>query len=212
MISGWSGATLKWKHAAKRALSRVLPYRPMDGGRQLLDTEYKNGEWDYLRNLDELSRFSVVVGYCHHLKPRGAILEVGCGEGLLESRLDPARVGRYLGVDIAPEAIARAGVRRRPGVDFVAADALEFKPRDRFDIVLFNECLEYFDDPRALVARYRSALHPDGLVLVSMFVGLDTARTERIWRMLDRDWETRSATRVVNEHGYAWVIKVLSGR
>lgn len=198
--------------AARRWLSLILPYRKMTGGRERLDAEYARGSWDYLRSLGELGRFSVLAGYCHYLKPGGRILEIGCGEGILQERLDPARYSRYVGVDVSAEAIGRAQARE-PGSDgrtaFVCADAAAWEPGETFDLIAFNECLEYFDDPLGLVRRYEPALAPDGAFLVSMFAGLDTTRTRRIWRWLEEAYPVEDVTRVTNRAGLTWVLKVL---
>jgi SAM-dependent methyltransferase len=191
---------------ARKWLSAVLPDRPTRGDR--LDAEYAAGSWDYLRGIGELARFSVVAGYCHFLKPGGSILEIGCGEGILNERLDPGRYGHYLGIDVSAEAIARA--RPREGkATFLCADATTWETGARFDLIVFNECLEYFDDPLALVRRYESFLAPGGLFLVSMFVGVDTVRARRIWRRLESTYRVKDETRVTNQAGYSWTVKVL---
>ena len=71
-------------NAWKLWLSTILPYRPLDGRRKVLEAEYSRGVWDYLSGVEELTRFSVVVGYCHYFHKNGSILEIGCGEGLLQ--------------------------------------------------------------------------------------------------------------------------------
>lgn len=199
--------------AVRRWMSRVLPYCEMPGGRERLDQQYARGSWDYLWGRDELARFSVLVGYCHFLKPGGRLLEIGCGEGILRTRLDPARTARYVGVDISAEAIRRAAARHDgsggPRTSFVCADAASWEPGEAFDLVLFNECLEYFEDPLALVRRYEPFLAPDGAFVVSMFAGLDTVRTRRIWRRLEGAYEVVDATRVTNRADYTWVLEVL---
>jgi hypothetical protein len=40
------------------------PYRAEVHHADRWDEEYANGRWDHLENLAELSRFSIVVGYC----------------------------------------------------------------------------------------------------------------------------------------------------
>lgn len=197
-------------NAVRRGLSLVLPYRRMRGGREKMDSDYAHGKWDYLRGLDELGRFSVLVGYCHFLKPGGRILEIGCGEGILQERLDPARCSRYVGVDVSAEAVRRANARAGDGKTvFVCADAALWQPEETFDLVVFNECLEYFDDPLAVVRRYEPALAPGGAFLVSMFTGVETARTLRIWRWLESVYAVADATRVTNRAGLSWILKVL---
>jgi SAM-dependent methyltransferase len=191
-------------------LSLLRPYQPLAGGKQLLDTEYAEGVWSYLKDLDELSRFSVVAGYCHYFADRGAILEIGCGAGTLQERLCPEHYSRYVGIDISSEALARAAPRV-PGVAmFVEADASSFVPDAAFDLILFNECLEYFADPVCVVRRYEPYLASHGLFILSMFLSPASARTRKIWKALDgTGYRTVSATTVTNHTGYTWVIKVV---
>lgn len=180
----------------------------MAGGRELLETEYVSGAWDYLRGLDELARFSVVMGYCHHFKEKGKILEIGCGEGILQERLCPSKYSRYVGVDISPEAIGRASHKQDEKTLFVSEDANIYTPDERFDAIVFNECLEYFDDPLSIVRRYERFLEKDGVYIVSMFVGIDTVRTKRIWKMLESAYTAEVETQVSNKSGWSWIIKV----
>ena len=195
--------------AIRRLITLVLPYRPMRGGKRLLDSEYARGEWDYLRGPSELARFSIVAGYCLHYKPHGSILEIGCGEGLLPERLGPQSYSRYLGVDISDEAIAKARPRQNERTAFMAEDAMRLHLQDRFDVIIFNECLEYFDEPLALLHRYEAFLHGAGIYIVSIFDGIDTARSWKIWRMLRRRYTAEAVIHVRNEVRYAWTIEVL---
>lgn len=196
-------------NAAARQLSRVAPYRPMSGGKAHLDEQYAGGTWEYLRGIGELSRFSVVVGYCHFLKPGGSIAEVGAGDGILHDRLDHTKVGSYLGIDISEEAIARMAPRQDERNSFVAADAATFEPPGTYDLIVFNEVLEYFDDPLAVVRHWSRWLAEDGAIIVSMFSGLTTARSDTIWRGLAAEYRQEALTQVQNEARYRWVIKVL---
>jgi len=192
-----------------RAWSAMRPYRPMAGGKRLLEDEYADGAWDYLAGMPELGRFSVLAGYCQHLHDRPAILEIGCGEGLLAERLCSARFKSYVGVDISDTAISRARAKSVPNAAFVASDALNFQPTEAYDLILFTECLEYFDDPAALLQRFEASLTPTGFIIVSMFVGGDTNRTDKIWKMLGRRYTCVDETRVSNAQGLSWVIRVL---
>lgn len=196
-------------NAAARQLSRISPYRPMSGGKAHLDEQYAGGTWEYLRGIGELSRFSVVAGYCHFLKPGGSIAEVGAGDGILHDRLDHTKVGSYLGIDISEEAIARMAPRQDERNSFVAADATRFEPPATYDLIVFNEVLEYFDDPLAVVRHWSRFLAKDGAIIVSMFSGLTTARSDKIWRALETEYRQEASTQVQNEARYRWVIKVL---
>src|SRR5713226_3057428 len=71
------------------------------------EAEYQAGGWDYLRDLYELGRYSVIVGYVQHLGDSPRILDLGCGQGLLMERLR-ALTHRYVGCDYALPAIRTA--------------------------------------------------------------------------------------------------------
>lgn len=196
-------------NAGKRAISSVLPYRPMSGGRDLLDKEYASGVWDYLQSDHELPRFSIIAGYCQCLKQESKILEIGCGTGILSERLRDAKIARYVGVDISAEAIRRARHRETDKVSFVCEDATQYYPTQKLDLILFNECLEYFEDPLGLVRRYEQFLEDKGLFIVSMFMGIDTSRTRKIWKMLDSVYETYTEAKVSTSSQHTWTIKIL---
>ena len=193
-----------------RWLSSMLPYSPMRGGEDVLNAEYARGLWDYLGDVTELPRFSVIVGFCHHYRGGGKILEIGCGEGILWERLCPTKYASYVGVDVSAEAIRRASHKQNEKTQFVREDASVFQPDERFDLIVFNECLEYFDDPLKLLRRYEDFLEEDGIYIVSMFVGLDTVRTKRIWKMIGSVYTAEAETRVSTRKKLTWTIKVFS--
>ena len=41
----------------------------------------------YLTNFDELAHYSVIIGYCYNWETKPAILDVGCGDGILLEKL-----------------------------------------------------------------------------------------------------------------------------
>ena len=62
--------------------------------------------------------------------------------------------------------------------------AEQFEVSDTYDVIVFNECLYYFNDPVGTVGRYASALRPDGIMIVSTF--LNSRRGRAILRALKR--------------------------
>src|SRR5438477_9577372 len=71
--------------------------------------EYETGRWDYLRKVDQLARYILLAGYAELFSPK-AILDVGCGEGLMRASVNHLEFERYLGVDPVAVAIERAQV------------------------------------------------------------------------------------------------------
>jgi SAM-dependent methyltransferase len=78
-----------------------------------------------------------------------------------------------VGLDLADAAIRRAAERISARTS--RAPMAERESDERFDVIVFNECLYYFDDPVALVRKYERFLRDDGVFIVSMY-GVD--RTE----------------------------------
>lgn len=96
----------------------------------------------------------MIVGYCRFLRSRGAILDVGCGEGVLHRRLGSEGYSRFVGIDLSRAAIKRARQQGDDRATFIVADASEFVPEGRFDTIIFNESLYYQDKPSLAAARY----------------------------------------------------------
>ncbi len=194
---------------SRKLASRLGPYRPMEQGKDLLDAQYSAAEWDYLHSLGEAPRLGVVSVYCQMLATDGALLEIGCGDGILLRKLDRNRFQQFTGVDLSSVAIERARGLEDDRTTFVCAAAETFVPDRTYDAIVFNEVLEYFDDPLAVVRRYEPHLRADGAFVVSMFAGVSTDRTRRIWKMLDGRYRTVTHAKVSNGEGYLWNIKVL---
>jgi SAM-dependent methyltransferase len=171
-----------------------------------LDNEYKKGIWNYLAGITELSRFSVVVGYCHFLKDYPSILEIGCGEGVLCRRLCPSKYERFIGIDIAPEAIKRAKELENSKNRFICSDAWNFKTDEKFDIIVFNECLNYISDTIGLIKKYAKCLNDDGVFIAS--IHSDYKRSTYIGNAIKANFQITSETTVKNELNQQWCITV----
>lgn len=138
---------------------------PVSG--EVWETEYSGEKWNFLGNISELGRYSVIAGYISYLKPQAAVLDVGCGEGILFEKYKGQGYSRYLGIDISQVAIDRLADRQNEKTCFMSADAENFEPTELFDVIVFNESLYYFHHPLVGVAKYCKALKPNGLIIVS---------------------------------------------
>jgi 2-polyprenyl-3-methyl-5-hydroxy-6-metoxy-1,4-benzoquinol methylase len=202
-------AWVEGSNRTRKALSLLKPYEPMEHGQHVLDAQYARAEWEYLRSIGELPRFGVVSAYCRLLATKGSLLEVGCGDGILVEQLDRSRFAHVTGVDISSIAVERARALEDERTEFVCADAETFTPDRIFDLVVFNEVLEYFDDPLAVVQRYEDFMKPDGHMVVSMFAAPFTARTRHIWRSLESRYEVLAHAKVATQRDFLWNVKVL---
>src|SRR5688572_28833364 len=92
--------------------------------------QFSTRRWDGLKGIDEVPRFSVIAGFLPFFKQDGHnILEFGCADGLLYSRLYRKPVNFYEGVDISSYAIELAQkAYGSASVKFVSADMDTYQP------------------------------------------------------------------------------------
>jgi 2-polyprenyl-3-methyl-5-hydroxy-6-metoxy-1,4-benzoquinol methylase len=168
------------------------------------NTEYAEGGWDWLRNLDELAHHCVLAGYVAYLKPGGAVLDVGCGEGVFQEQLRGA-ASRYLGVDFE-EPIKKAQAKATAATRFVVGDMNEFTTTERFDVIVFNESIYYLQDMLGGLQRYEQFLAPDGLVCISMH---GKERNDALWEQIGARYQMLDAVTMTNHRGIRWTTKAL---
>ena len=137
-------------------------------------------------NLDHLlARLSAAAGG----RPRGRWLDVGCGTGILATRLRQGGFAapepdaqQYVGVDLSPEMIARARESAPAPAELLVADAEALPFEDAsFDVVLSNSVLHWLNDPDAgrtpatAVGELARVLRPRGWLALSV-AGVGTGR------------------------------------
>jgi len=102
---------------------------------------------------------------------RAAVLDVGCGGGLLSESL--ARQGaRVTAIDLAPELIKVAKLHRlESGVEvdyrLQSVESLAQDMPGAFDAITCMEMLEHVPDPGAIIAACASLLRPGGRIFLS---------------------------------------------
>jgi 2-polyprenyl-3-methyl-5-hydroxy-6-metoxy-1,4-benzoquinol methylase len=200
------GAERAW-----RALKRNVPQRhtPVLIRPETWEDNYRSSYWTYLRSLDEMGRYSILVGLIQRLAPHAKILDVGCGEGLLQEYLQYCPYLKYVGIDLSEEAIQQARVSRKldERTVFLQADAVGHPlPEKTFDVIVVNECLYYFKDPFAIMEKCVQALRPGGFILVSMCLDMSTKGTHD--QFVQR-YKTKPMTTVINDKHLTWYIYLL---
>ena len=98
-----------------------------------------------------------------------AVLDAGCGAGYGADFLATAGARRVIGIDNAPDAIARAGrCYRQPNLAFAAMDAARLGfPDAAFDLIVSFEVIEHLADQEGYLAELARVLKPQGLLLLS---------------------------------------------
>jgi ubiquinone/menaquinone biosynthesis C-methylase UbiE len=115
-------------------------------------------------------------------RSNGRVLDVGCGPGILLSRLAASGL-KLCGVDCSPEMIIEAK-RRTRGTDVKLmigrAEALPFKDRT-FDVVLALGMLEYLPDVMKGLTEIARVTKPNAVIVLSM---LNADSVYRSWERL----------------------------
>lgn len=193
----------EWRYAK----FRLSGYSKLSNSRAQWEREYEEGRWDYLGGLSELAHYSVVAGYCAFFESK-SILDIGCGHGVLTRMLKTHPYHFYQGVDVSERAIAKAATCYGDDkTNFVSADAALFQPTQRFDTVIFNECLCYFDEPALIVRRYRQYLEPNGRVIVSAY---SSGQEREMFRLIGTDSRLLDTVTVTNGLGQRWNVRVFA--
>lgn len=199
------------EHAARWLQSFVDRGRRSDGllqSAQTWEAQYAAGKWDFLAELSELSRFSILAGYICHLKPGGAVLDAGCGQGALLRRLPSDSYSTYVGIDLSASAISVANKQKSERSSFLVADCESYSPVESYDVIVFNEVLCCLRDPLQTVERYVHSLNPGGLALVSLCSAARGSATI-LWR-LRQEYSTVDEVRLTHTgRKVAWVCTAL---
>ena len=195
------------KKLAGHAFFQVVGYRPFTVKADAWDREYRSGTWDFLGAMDNLGGLAAIMGYCQFLNP-DAILDIGCGAGLLARKLKVLPYGSYLGVDLSAEAIAQAASVSDDRTAFQRGGAEDFDTAQRFDVIVFSQILNYIPHPEAVLARYAKFLTPRGRIIASLY---EAPRTRAAWRLIGRTMATDDAMTITQGAGTN-VTKVLRPR
>lgn len=177
--------------------------------RLVWDLEYLVGRWDYLGADQQAPRYRAVAAAIERgLTVTGAVLDIGCGSGLLARHLSPRAVARYVGIDLSPIAVAEAQhAHAGLGSEVLVADLRSWVPHTTAAILVFNETLYYMARPIQVVQRYVNWLHPRGEIVVSMYHQawlrnpVVRARVDAIWRGLARSLRTVDVHVVFDTNG-----------
>ena len=188
------------------SLLTYLKGRLIKGSPERLDLKYRTGFWDNLKSVEELAHYSIIVGYFGFLKKGGSLLDIGCGEGLLQQRIGPENYSDYTGIDLAAEGVKTAKLKEDAKTAFLVADMKTFRSDKQFDAIIFNEVIYYAPVLKTL-QQYATMLKPDGVFILSNF---DSQNDKIPWNDISNYFPTYDETVVINKNGMRWVVKVLA--
>lgn len=195
------------RYLAEGALMKQGRPRHVQRSLMQLDGEFARGRWDYLDQLQEMTRYAVIVGYCKYGRKVSSVLDLGCGAGVLRRHLDPlGAICDYEGVDLSTVAIEKAS---REWTDastrFVARDVATYVPSHKFDVIVFNEILYYFEQPNELLTYFASFLEENGRFVISLWNSEDSRVA---WQRARRSVDVIDDVEVRHGSGVSWRIRL----
>lgn len=172
-----------------------------------------DNSWTHGYDLDtskEDARYGALIALMQRYEDGGMLLDVGCGDGLLEQRYRKVSAAPMTAFDYSAAAIELAKARNLAGVEFLCADSRTFRPAEQFSIIVLNESLYYLEDHLGVMENLALSLTPSGVFIVSMY---DTLITKRIWKSVERSYQLIHGVTVKDEDtGCLWRIRSLRPR
>jgi len=142
-----------------------------------------------------------------------SVLDVGCGIGTLARHLAARKKpGRYIGLDVLPEAVERAREKTRDmdGVEFVCGDALSMELNLQVDVAILCDtyCLLKLTSREEILESIRSIWkiprHGLAITLASRYSDVDDGGRATFSPEFILGWAmTHLSERVVVDHSYA---------
>ena len=196
------------KYIKKTIKNYLILYKPLKRNKLLWNIQFEEGNWDYLNSIQELSRYSLIIGYYNFFIENGSVLDLGCGQGILHQRFKNNYI-KYVGIDISEKAISLAKQNGNEKSEFICEDFAGYIPNQKFDFIVFNESLYYFEKPLELINKYVSYLNPNGKIVISMWDNPE--RNNKIWTTLNGNFKIWDELKLQNGLiKVSWIIKVIN--
>ncbi|MFM9970268.1 MAG: glycosyltransferase [Burkholderiales bacterium] len=181
------------ENVSMKKLSRRIRRRSKEKNREYFEARWQHRIHEFRlpslpKGLGDFSYYTFPRERLAELVPKAAqaVLEVGCGAGLLGESLKKANQGRVVtGIELDPQAAALAGLR----LDQVLVANIETMSLEpllgRFDALITADVLEHLVNPWAALFRLRDCLKDDGTLVASI---PNIAHYKIIKKLLFRAW------------------------
>jgi SAM-dependent methyltransferase len=136
------------------------------------DKQYQRGQWENLKSEQESARYYQIIDYLKKYSVENpSILDIGCGDGVLNERMHGVDFSYFLGLDFSKVSVEQAKAKKFPFAEFIAADVITFMPKRNFDVVIFNEAFYYIHDSEKnrVLNRMLDHLNHHGIIITSIY-------------------------------------------
>ncbi|OYQ34686.1 SAM-dependent methyltransferase [Flavobacterium cyanobacteriorum] len=146
--------------------------------------QYRRGRWESLKTGKELTRYTTIIRYLtDYGKQNPSILDIGCGEGVLNEKLPKDYTYSYfLGIDFSKVSIEKAILKNFPNAEFQCRDIHNFNPERKFDVIVFNEVFYYIHEKERMnvLQKMISHLEDNGIIIASIY-----REAPHLWKFFD---------------------------
>lgn len=104
--------------------------------------------------------FRKLLGFVHRFAPKGTLLDIGAGVGLL---LDEARKLGYNVIGFEPSRASVRAAKKYVGIRLINT---EFRVMEDIDIIVINHVLEHLVDPRQVIKLCAKTLGGEGTLVI----------------------------------------------
>lgn len=173
-----------------------------------LNYQYEKGAWEFLKDPIEFERQVVCNQFIQKYKPKSSIIEIGCSEGMfVEHIIKKDEYTRYVGVDVSDYIVQKAASRLADGkTSFMQNDMDNFTINEKFDVVFFNESLNYAHNiVSTLQYSIKHMMQEDGIFVISMH---EHKHSPGYWTEVHKLLKPLESKKVSNDRG-EWLMEVL---
>lgn len=122
------------------------------------DVQFYIDKQDMFRSL-----FRKLLGFVYKFAPRGTLLDIGAGVGLL---LDEARKMGYDIIGFEPSKVSVVAAKKNFGIELINT---EFKnSKVRVDIIVINHVLEHLKDPKGILRQSSKIFRNSGMLVIGV--------------------------------------------
>ena len=189
-------------------LTKVTSYIKRKTSRKYrFNLEYAGKQWESLRDLEDLSRYSLIIGYTRFFFPQGRLLDLGCGEGILHERYHPSDYSAYLGIDISDVAIENARKKSNEKSNFQVGNIDKLDIEGKYDAIIFNESLYYAQNKLRSVQSILKNLGDGGIIIISNYNNRGEDPVD-LWQELSEILDLHERLRITNKQGNVWTLHI----
>lgn len=192
--------------ASLQSLVSFIRRKVLRNARDRWNHKYEQGRWESLKEPAQNERFYKVGNFIKQYTPGGNLLEIGCGEALLQQKIDASLYSHFTGIDVSDVAIERAKAYGTAKTVYEVADMETYVPAHSIDAIIFTESVYYSKNSVKLLQRLGQYLKPQGIFIISIY---DYKHSAEIWQKIEGVCRVVDQVSTTNHLG-TWQCKVLA--